>query len=330
MIQHKHRASPRRTWLLGSLGMLAAPLFAQPARKVHRIGFLASGSPGGIYEALWQGLRDLGWVQGQNIAIEFRFAQGSYERLPGFAADLVRLEPDLIVAHATAAAVAASKATRTIPIVITNVGDPVALGLIASLARPGGNVTGVSYSVGLETIVKGLQLLSEVVPRLRHVAVLVNSANPAAELAVAELKVAAQALGLQLLPVRVRSPDEFDAAFAQMTKERVQALLVSVEALFFINRERIAALALKNRLASMHGARENVQAGGLLSYGPSLAHNNRRAAAYVDKILKGAKPADLPVEQPTRFELVINLKTAMALGITIPHIVMLRADEVIE
>ena len=325
------RLAIRRTWLLGLLGLSAAPLRAQPAGKVYRIGYLTSSSPAsGFHEVFLHGLRELGWAEGKNIVIDFRFAHGRFDRMPDLAAELVRLEPDLIVAQPTLAAVSVSKATKTIPIVMINVGDPVGLGLIASLARPGGNVTGTAFSVGLETIVKGLQLFTEVVPKLHHVALLSNPANPAQALAISDLKAAAQALGVQILPVQARGPDDFDAAFAQMTRNRMQALLVVADSLFILHRARLADLALRHRLPTMHGVRENVEAGGLISYGPSLAHNARRAATYVDKILKGAKPTDLPVEQPTTFELVINRKTAMSLGITIPYSVLLRTDEVIQ
>ncbi len=325
------RLAIQRTWLLGLPGLVAAPLRAQPAGKVYRIGYLASGSPAsGLHEALVQGLRDLGWSEGKNIVIDFRFAQGRFERMPDLAAELVRLEPDLIVAQPTLAVVTVSKATATIPIVMINVGDPVGLGLIASLARPGGNVTGTAFSVGLETIVKGLQLFTEVVPKLRRVALLSNPANPAQALALNDLNAAAQVLGVQIIQFQARGPDDFDGAFAQMTRDRSPALLVVADSLFILHGARLADLALRHRLPSMHGVRENVEAGGLISYGPSLAHNARRAAAPVDKILKGAKPSDLPVEQPTRFELVVNLKTAKAIGAVIPPAIRLRVDRVVE
>jgi len=316
-----------------ALSIIAAPgvASAQSAGTVRRIGYLSSGSPAsGFHEQFQQGLRDLGWVVGQNIDIEYRFADGRYERLPALAAELVRLNVDIIVAQPTTPAMAAKNATRTIPIVMINVGDPVALGLVASLARPAGNVTGTAFAVGLETIGKGLELLKEAVPGLRRVAVLSNPANPNQPLAVRDLKGVGQQLGLRLLLLEARAPDDFGNIFAEIGKERADAILVVAESLFILHRTQLANLALKYRLPSMFGVRENVTAGGLISYGPSLSNASRRAATFVDKILKGAKPADLPVEQPTKFELVINLKTAKALGLTIPPSLLLRADQIIE
>jgi putative ABC transport system substrate-binding protein len=316
-----------------ALGMAAAPIAAeaQPAGKVYRIGYLGSGSStSGFHDAFRQGLRELGWVEGQNIVIDYRFADGRFDQLPELAADLVRLKVDIIVAQPTPAALAARNATRSIPIVIINVGDPVGLGLVASLARPAGNVTGTAFDVGLETFGKALELLKEAIPKANHVAVLSNPANPAQALAISYLKVAAQSLGLRLLLREARGPDEFGRVFAEIAKERVDALLVVAESLFQLHRTPLADLALKHRLPTMYGIRENVLAGGLMSYGPSLSQNSRRAATFVDKILKGAKPADLPVEQPTKFELVINLKTAKDLGLTIPQSVLARADELIQ
>jgi len=211
-----------------------------------------------------------------------------------------------------------------------NAADPVELGLVASLARPAGNVTGTSYSVDLVIFAKGLELLKEAVPKIRRLAVLSNPANPGQPLAIKHLKAGAQSLGLKLVQQEVRSPDEFDGVFERIAKERVDAILVVADSVFILHRARLAELALKAQLPSMQGVRENVQAGALMSYGPSLSDNSRRAATYVDKILKGAKPGELPVELPTKFELVINLKTAKALGLTIPQAVLLRADEVIQ
>jgi putative ABC transport system substrate-binding protein len=281
-------------------------------------------------DAFRQGLRELGWVEGQNIVIDYRFAEGRFDRLPDLAAELVRLKVDIIVAATTPAAAAAKKATETIPIVMISVGDPVGLGLIASLARPGGNATGLSYSVGLETIGKGLELLKETVPKVRRVAILSNPANPFQPLAISEVNVAARSLGLQLQLLEARGPNDFDGAFAAMATERVGALLVVADSMFLLHRTRLADLAARSRLPAAYGTRENVEAGGLMSYGASVRDLYRRSAAYVDKILKGAKPGDLPVEQPTKFELVINLKAAKALGLTIPPSVLGRADEVIQ
>ncbi|MEO5590885.1 MAG: ABC transporter substrate-binding protein [Gemmatimonadaceae bacterium] len=324
----------RRTFTRGvALGLLAAPLAAraQLAGRIYRIGYLSNGSSTGSYpEAFRQGLRELGWQEGRNIVIDYRFAEGRSDRLADFAAELVRINVDIIVATPTPAAAAAKDATKTIPIVIISVGDPVGLGLIASLARPGGNVTGLSYSVGLETVGKQLGLLKETVPKLRRVAILSNPGNPSHVLAIGEAKVAARSLEVQLQLLEARGPNEFDGAFAAMVKERAEALLVMSDSVFNLHRTRLADLAAKNYLPSMYGLRDNVEAGGLMFYGPRLADHYRHAATFVDKILKGAKPGDLPVEQPTKFELVINRKTAKSLGLTIPPSLIGRADEVIQ
>jgi putative ABC transport system substrate-binding protein len=320
-------------WLAVAISTLVAQQTAgaQSTRNAPRLGYLGSGSPAsGFHEQFQQGLRELGWVVGQNVHIEYRFADGRYERLPELAAELVRLNVEIIVAQPTASSLAAKNATRTIPIVMINAGDPVGIGLVASLARPAGNVTGTAYTVGSETFRKGLELLKEGVPNARRIAVLSNPANPAQALAVSNLKDAAQRLGLRLLFLEARAPDEFAGAFAEIAKERADALLVVAESLFVLHRTPLAELALKHRVPTMYGISENVAAGGLISYGPSLSHASRRAATFVDKILKGAKPADLPVEQPTKFELVINLKTAKALGLAMPPSLLLRADHVIE
>jgi len=281
-------------------------------------------------EAFRQGLRELGWVEGQNIIIDYRFAEGRLDRLPDLADELVRLKVDVIVAGPTPPAVAARNATRTIPIVMTNAAEPVELGLVTSLARPRGNVTGLAWSVNLEIIGKGIEMLKETVPKVRRVAVLANPANPGNVLAVRDVKAAARSSGVQLQILEARGPGDLDGVFAAMAKERVEALLVLADSMLTLHRARIADFAAKNRLPSMHGLREEVEAGGLMSYGPTLVANFRRAATYVDKILKGAKPADLPIEQPTTFELVINLKTAKALGLTVPQSLLVRADEIIQ
>jgi len=318
-----------------ALGLLAAPLAAeaQQAGRVPRIGFLGSTSPSDrppLLDAFRQGLRELGWVEGQNVVIDYRFAEGRFDRLPDLAAELVRLKVDIILGPGTPAAAAAKNATETIPIVMISVRDPVGTGLIASLARPGGNVTGVSDSVGLEIAGKQLELLKESVPKVRRVAILSNPANLYHPLAIRELNVAARSLGVQLQLLEARGPNEFDGAFVAMATERVGALLVLADAMFNLHRTRLADLAARSRLPAAYGWREYVEAGGLMSYGPRLRDLYRRSATYVDKILKGAKPGDLPVEQPTKFELVINLKTAKALGLTIPPSLLLRADQVIE
>ncbi len=317
-----------------SASLILAPLAAggQQAGRVPRIGYLGTRTPSDFgLDAFRQGLREQGWVEGQNIVIEYRFAEGRLDRLPDLAAELVRLKVDIIVAHSTPGATAAKNATNTIPIVMTVVGDPVGLGLIASLARPGGNATGLSFSVvGLEIIGKQLELLKETVPKIRRMAILSNAANPIQPLAIRDVNVAARSLGVQLQLLEVRGPNEFDSAFAAMAKERVGALLVVADSMFVFHRTQLADLAARSRLPAAYGWREHVEAGGLMSYGPSLRDLFQRAATYVDKIIKGAKPADLPVQQPTKFELVINLKTAKALGLTIPQSVQVRADQVIE
>jgi ABC-type uncharacterized transport system substrate-binding protein len=306
---------------------------AEDHRKVRRIGYLAGASAAAgsrFLEAFRQRLRELGWAEGQNIVVEHRYADGKFERLPDLAAELVRLKVEVIVATPTPAAVAASNATTTIPIVMRGVGDPVGLGLVSSLGRPGGNVTGLSYSVGTETLGKGLELLKEAVPEVQRVAILSNPANPMHHLALSDVKRAARVLGLQLQPPEARGPEGFDDAFALVTSERADALLVIADSMFFIHRARLADLAVRNRLPSMYGNREAVEAGGLMSYGADFASQFRQAAVYVDKILNGARPADLPVEQPAKFELVINLQTAKTLGLAIPPALLARADETIE
>ena len=307
------------------------PAAAQAPAKVPRIGVLSASSPSDdpyLLEAFRQGLRELGYVEGQTIAIEYRFADGRAEKLPGLAAELIGLKSDVIVAANPAAAVAAKQATSTVPIVFAVSGDPVAAGLVASLARPGGNVTGLA-SLGAELVGKQLELLREVVPKVSRVAVLKNSVNPGHSVTVRQAEGAARALGLQLQILDARTQAEIEAAFAAMSGRHAGGLLVLRDAVFRTQRAQIAALAARNRLPAVYGFREQAEAGGLVAYGASVPDMFRRAAAYVDKILKGARPADLPVEQPTKFELVINLKTAKALGLTIPPSLLQRADEAI-
>ncbi|MBI2370613.1 MAG: ABC transporter substrate-binding protein [Deltaproteobacteria bacterium] len=315
-----------------ALSLLVAPRSsdAQAPARVPRIGFLAlHPAPSPRSQAFEQGLQELGYVEGQTIALEYRWAAGRADRLPALAAELVRLEVDVIVAVGDAVIRATMNATRTIPIVMAIAGDPVGSGFVASLARPGGNVTGLSF-LAPELSVKRLELLKEVVPGLSRVAVLRNPANPASALALREMEAAARALGVQLQPLEVRAPDEFENAFSAIARGHAGALLALPDGLFFTHRARLTGLALKRRLPAMGESREYTEAGGLLAYGPSPLHFFRRAATYVDKILKGAKPADLPVERPTRFELVINLKTARALGLTIPRHLLIWADKVIQ
>ena len=320
-----------------ALVLFAVPLaaHAQQAAKPPRIGCLREGSASDaaaapLVEAFRQGLRERGWLEGQNVAIEYRLAEGRRDRLPDLAAELVRLKVDVIFAPSTAATVAAHNATRTIPIIMASFGDPVGRGIIASLARPGGNVTGLSYSVELGIVGKQLELLKDVVPKVSRVAVLGDPGHPQYGAQLREAEVASRSLRVQLQVVAARGPSEYDSAFGAMVRKRAEAVLVLPDPVSFLNRRPHLDLAAKHRLPASYGSREFVDAGGLISYGPSLSDLWRRAATYVDKILRGAKPGDLPVEQPTKFELVINLKTAKALGLTIPQSVLLRADEVIE
>jgi putative tryptophan/tyrosine transport system substrate-binding protein len=311
---------------------LSFPAGAQQAKKIPRIGFLASVSASSDtdrIEAFRQGLRELGYVEGQNVTIEYRWADGRFEQLPDLAAELVRLKVDVIVAVVTQASLAAKKATGTIPIVMVGVSDPVGSGLVASLARPGTNITGTS-SMTAEIIGKLLELLKETLPKISRVAALWNPANSVFQaLQLRETEVAARALGVQLQILEARGPDEIDRAFAAMVKERTKALLILGDPVFTSHRKRIADLAAKYRVPAVSGTREYVEAGGLMAYGPSFPDMHRRAATYVDKILKGTKPADLPVEQPKKFEFIINLKAAKQIRLTIPPNVLARADKVI-
>jgi putative ABC transport system substrate-binding protein len=325
----------RRRFLLTSLaGVLIVPQTggAQTTGKVYRVGIVTSTSATSYQnylEAFRQGLRELQWIEGQNVGFDYRFAEGRFERLPHLAAELVRLGVDIIVASPTPPAVAAKNATGTIPIVMVNAGDPVGVGLVASLARPGGNVTGLAWGVGVD-YGKALELLQQAVPNARRVAILTNPANPVQPLVVTDLKIAGQSLGLQLLFLEARGPNDFGRAFTAVGREGAGAMLVIADSLFGLYRRELVTVAAKSRVPTAYGGREQVDAGGLMSYGPSVLTAWRRAAVFVDKILKGAKPADLPVEQPTKFELVINLKTAKALGLTIPPSLLARADQVIE
>jgi putative ABC transport system substrate-binding protein len=316
-------------------GLLAAPLAAeaQGPAKIPRVGWLSPGSAASdatFLASFRDALRELSWVEGQNIALEPRWAEGRFERLPDLAVELVRLNVDVIVTVVTQASLAAKRATRTIPIVMVGVGDPLGSGLVASLARPGGNITGPS-SMLAEVSGKQLALLRETVPKASRVAVLWNPTNPVWQVAaLRETEGAARALGLRLQLQEARGPDQLEAAFAAMTREHAGALFVPADIILVRHAQQIAALAARHGLPAMYGFREHVEAGGLMSYAANFAVMYRRAAVYVDKILKGAKPGDLPVEQPTKFELVINLKTAKALGLTIPQSLLQRADQVIE
>ncbi len=322
--------------LILALGLLAAPLSstAQQMGKVRRIGYMSvvsRQSAERLMPIMLQALRDLGWVEGKNLVIEWRWAEGKVERLPRFAEELVKLNVDLIVAPQSDSALAAKRATRTIPIVHVVAGDPVADGLVASLARPGGNVTGLTRTPSVEIVGKRLELLKEATGASR-VAVLWNPARhfPYVELALRQVNAAARALGVELQVLEARGPEQFEAAFEAMVRGQADALLNLGDSMSWLHRRRLAELEAKHRVPTMHDVREHVEAGSLMAYGPDLADLFRRATVYIDKILKGAKPADLPVEQPTRFELVINLKTAKALGLTIPQSVLIRADHVIQ
>jgi ABC-type uncharacterized transport system substrate-binding protein len=313
-----------------AVSLVLSPLAvgAQPPERSVRVGLLTpgGGSRDGDAQSFLAGMRELGYIEGRNLVLEYRQADGKTERLPDLLAELVRLEVDVIVTGGTPAALAAKRATATIPVVIGAMGDPVGSGVVASLARPGGNITGLSLAIGGGFAGKYLELLREVVPKASRIAVL----QPAAATTLQDIERAARSLDLRLQIVEVNQPDQFDRAFAAMTAQHAAALIVTPSPFNSSHRDRIVSLAAKHRLPAMYGFRDFVDAGGLMAYGPSLSESWRRAATYVDKILKGAKPADLPVEQPTKFELTINLKTAKALGLTIPQTLLLRADQVIE
>ena len=318
-----------------TLSLLAAPLAAraQPAGKMPRLGVLTPGlppgEPGRGLDRFRQGLRDLGYVEGQTIALEVRWDEHHPERWPDLAAALVQRPVNIIVAGSTPAAQAAQHATSTIPIVMAVGADPVGDGLVASLARPGGNITGLSIMTA-DLVEKRLALLQEAVPDLSRVALLLDAGSPNRYVHLQASEAAARVLGVQLLPMAVRDPDEFAGAFQAATQGHAQALLMVQSALFGGHRAQLAELALASRLPTMAGESGYAKAGGLMNYGPNLPESWHRAATYVHKILQGAKPTDLPVEQPTKFELVINLKTAKTLGITIPPTLLILADEVIQ
>ena len=326
----------RRTFiaiLAGSL--LATPLAAeaQPKAGVPRIGYLGNSSPSlesDLVDAFRQGLGEFGYTEGQNITIEYRWAEGKYDRFPDLVADLVRLKVDVIVTAGTPGALAAKQATKTIPIVMAVAADAVGAGLVASLARPGGNVTG-STTIVQELEGKRLELLREVVPRLSRIAVLWNPANPVQSIILKQTQLAAPGLRLRLEPiVGVSGVRELEGAFATISRVRPDALILLADRFLLAERTRIVEFAAKRRLPTMYPYREMVKAGGLMSYSPSYPDLFRRAATFVDKILKGAKPGDLPVEQPTKFEFIINLKTAKALGLTMPQSLLQRANEIIQ
>jgi putative ABC transport system substrate-binding protein len=316
-----------------ALGVLVSLPVAegQQAGGVHRIGFLGSTSPSGYasqMEAFRGGLRDLGYVEGKNLVIEFRWAEGRYERLPELAAELVRLKPDVLVTHGPPGALAAKRATDTIPIVIGVIGEAVAIGAVESLARPGGNITGSSFFVP-ELNAKRLEILKEALPRLSRVGILLRRDNPVNVPVLSAMEHTGQALKIELQSVEVRDPADLENAVLALVKGRAGAIVVFEEAMLIAQAERIADLARRHRLPSI-GFVESARAGGLLAFGVNFSDLWRRAAGTVDKILKGAKPADLPIEQATKFELVINMRTARSIGLTIPAAVLLRADQVVE
>ena len=325
---------PATAVVLLLLSVLFTTVAAQSPEKVPRVGYLNPGfdsNPGRQrrLEAFRQGLRELGHVEGQNIAIESRWAEGKLDRYPALAADLVRLKVAVIVAAGGGATKAAQQATGTIPIVMSVVQDPVGSGLVANLARPGGNVTGISLMTP-DLVGKQLHLLKEVVPKVSPVALLWNPDNPGSAAQLREAKAAARVLGVRLQTLEARDPQQIDSAFAAMTRERAGALLILLDTIFTNQQRQIADLAANRLLPSIFGVAEYAEAGGLMVYGANLLDLERRSATYVDRILKGARAADLPVEQPTKFELVINLRTAKAIGATIPPSLLLRADQIID
>jgi putative ABC transport system substrate-binding protein len=324
----------RREFVLLAVGAaIAVPLTAHAQQKATPvIGYLGTGSPGPNapqLAAFRQGLSETGYVEGQNVAIEYRWAEGFFDRLPTLAADLVDRKVDVIAAGSPPAALAAKRETSTIPIVFNTGDDPVATGLVASLARPGGNLTGVGILL-TELVPKRLQLLLEMVPQARVIALLVNPNGPEAEPTIRDAETAARAKGVQLLIMKAGTEGEIDAAFATLVQLHADALLVGNDPFFNGRREQLVALAARHAAPVIYFFREFAAAGGLISYGPSLPDIFRQAGIYAGKILKGAKPADLPVQQPTKFELVINMKTAKALGLAVPQSLLARADEVIE
>ena len=325
----------RRAFIASVAGcvVLACPVAeAQPVVKVYRIGFLAGTAPTAearLWEGFFQGMRELGYVEGQNFVIEGRYYEDRIERLPALAAELVELKVDIIVAGAPPAPEAAQRATSTIPIVMAYHPDPVGSGLVASLARPGTNVTGMSV-LGRELVGKQLQLLKETVPGISRVAVLANPSVPFNAIGLKEAEAAARSMNVQIQLLQVRTPGDFAAAFSAMKKDRAGGLIALGSSMFFAERKQIMELAAQSRLPSMASFTEYAEAGGLMTYGANLRESFRRSATYVDKILKGAKPGDLPVEQAAKIQLIINLKTAKEIGLTIPQSVLQRADEVIQ
>ena len=324
-----------RRKLIAALGLasFAAPLasFAQQPGKLRRIGFLGAISASGYasqVEGFRSGLRDFGYVEGKNLVVEYRWAEGKYERLPELVAELIRSKVEVIVTHGTPGTRAAKQATTTIPIVMAIVADPVATGLVASFARPGGNITGSTFS-SPELNAKRLDLLKEVMPQITQAAIILNPNNPLIATHIKATEIVAKALKVGLQRFEVRGPDDFEAAISSVAKARINAVVVSEDPVLIANVARIAILAAKQRLAAA-GNREFAEAGGLIGYGVNFPEIFRRAAYFVDRILKGARPGDIPIEQATRFELIVNQKTAKTLGIKFPQAILVRADRVIE
>ena len=320
--------------LFGLLPLIATPALAQApqAGRVYRVGYLSAPSRESVaqgVDAFLRRLRELGWVEGENLVVEFRWAEGKVDRLPELAADLVRRKVDVIVAPAGSAVLAAKNATSSIPIVMIFPNDPVQSGFVASLARPGGNITGTTFTPGPEIFGKQVQILKEAVPHMSRVAILSNPADPEAARQVAEVEGAARSLGMRPQRVEARGAEDFAGVFAAMARERAEGLFICGGSTFLVHRVRLAELAVGSKLPTMWSFRESVEAGGLVAYAVNMAGFVGRAAEYVDKILRGVKPADLPVERPSKFELIINLKTAKSLGVTIPPSLLLRADDVI-
>ena len=311
------------------LGVIAE---AQQANKIPRIGFLGNSTPAleeNLVGSFREGLRDLGYVEGKNILVEYRWAEGNYDRFPALIGELVAQKVDIIVTAGTPASLAVKKAAPSIPLVMAAVGDPIGTGLIESLAQPGGNITGLS-AIAADLEGKRLELLLEVIPKLSHVAGFWNPANTFQVISEKEVQAAARTFKMKVLSLGVQAPEQFDNAFATIRREQPRALFVLADRIFLHNRARIMEFATKQRLPGVYAYLELVEAGGLMSYGPSYADMHRRAATFVDKILKGRKPSDLPVEQPTKFELIINLRAAKQIGLTIPPNVLARADKVIK
>ena len=329
--------STRRGWIAGVGGWIASAALvarAEQPRHAYRVGILSpfpsSSGPGPSFEAFRQTLRELGYVEGKNLVVEYRWAEGHADRLPDLASELVRLRVDVIFsAWCTPSALATKRATSSIPFVFAGVGDAVGVGLVASLARPGGNATGATF-ITEETIGKQLQFLKELVPGISRVGAVINPSNPVYGPVLRASEAPARALALELMAMGVQRAEDFEGAFRVAVQGHVGGIVVLRDPILFINRTRLLALAASSRLPAVYGSRHFVDAGGLMSYGPNLVEMYQRAAHLVDKILKGAKPADLPVEQATRMELVINRKTAKALGLTIPPEILLLADKVIE